>query len=81
MRKLPTYVLNDDNTFLPGPSSETAKFNNMKQFLLSKEINSKPDAKKFSSQKMIVIARNPIDVLPSFANLTQLNSHSLETNE
>ena len=40
-----------------------------------------PLSKTFTSQKMIVIARNPIDVLPSFANLSQLNSHSLETNE
>ena len=30
---------------------------------------------------MIVMARNPIDVIPSFAGLYQLNSHSLEINE
>ena len=30
---------------------------------------------------MIVLVRNPIDVIPSFANLSQLNSHSLQTNE
>ena len=35
-------------------------------------------ARYFTPNKMIVIARNPIDVIPSFANLTQLSSHSLE---
>ena len=30
---------------------------------------------------MIVIARNPIDVIPSFANLANTHSHSLEINE
>ena len=30
---------------------------------------------------MIVIARNPIDVLPSFANMINTNSHSLEVAE
>ena len=42
---------------------------------------SMPGCQTFSSQKMIVIARNPIDVLPSFANLIYLDSHSLEPNE
>ena len=31
----------------------------------------------FAANKMIVIARNPIDVLPSFINLTQMQSHNL----
>ena len=35
----------------------------------------------FEAQKMIVIARNPIDVIPSYANLRTLKSHSLEPNE
>ena len=30
---------------------------------------------------MLVIARNPIDVIPSFANLTNTQSHSLQVNE
>ena len=30
---------------------------------------------------MIVMARNPIDVFPSFANLVNTHSHSLEINE
>ena len=30
---------------------------------------------------MLVIARNPIDVIPSFANLVNTQSHSLEVNE
>ena len=30
---------------------------------------------------MLVIARNPIDVIPSFANLVNTHSHSLEVNE
>ena len=30
---------------------------------------------------MIVIARNPIDVLPSYANMINTNSHSLEVAE
>ena len=40
-----------------------------------------PNSKSFLASKMIVIARNPIDVIPSFANLVNTNSHSLETNE
>ena len=35
----------------------------------------------FKAHKMIVIARNPIDVIPSFALLTNTKVHSLETNE
>lgn len=30
---------------------------------------------------MIVMARNPIDVIPSFANLVNTQSHSLQINE
>ena len=37
-----------------------------------------PNSKSFSASRMIVIARNPIDVFPSFAGLINLNSHSLE---
>ena len=33
--------------------------------------------RKFHSQKMIVIVRNPIDVFPSFASLLNCCSHSL----
>ena len=40
-----------------------------------------PNSKDFHASKMIVIARNPIDVIPSFANLVNTDSHSLETNE
>ena len=40
-----------------------------------------PNSKGFHASKMIVIARNPIDVIPSFANLVNTNSHSLEPNE
>ena len=40
-----------------------------------------PGSEPFSAQKMIVIARNPIDVIPSFANLVNTHSHSLEINE
>ena len=40
-----------------------------------------PNVSVFNAQKMIVMARNPIDVIPSFAGLYQLNSHSLEINE
>jgi len=36
-----------------------------------------PGDTPFSAQKMLVIARNPIDVIPSFANLTNTDSHSL----
>ena len=36
-----------------------------------------PDSRPFDANKMIVIARNPIDVLPSFIGLSQLDSHSL----
>ena len=31
----------------------------------------------FTANKMIVVARNPIDVIPSYVGLSQLNSHSL----
>ena len=31
----------------------------------------------FMAQKMIVVVRNPIDVIPSFGYLTQLKSHDL----
>ena len=31
----------------------------------------------FNAQKMIIVVRNPIDVIPSFASLTQLKSHSM----
>ena len=37
--------------------------------------------KPFTAQKMIVIARNPIDVIPSFALLKHTGSHSLTINE
>ena len=40
-----------------------------------------PNAKNFHASKMFVIARNPIDVIPSFANLINTQSHSLVTNE
>lgn len=40
-----------------------------------------PNSKPFAAQKMIVMARNPIDVIPSFANLLNTHSHSLEVNE
>ena len=39
------------------------------------------NAKPFTAQKMIVIARNPIDVIPSFALLKHACSHSLTINE
>jgi len=39
------------------------------------------NCKPFTAEKMIVIARNPIDVIPSFANLVNTNSHSLEVNQ
>ena len=32
----------------------------------------------FNAQKLITIVRNPIDAIPSFANLSQLKSHSLQ---
>ena len=35
----------------------------------------------FNAQKMIIIVRNPIDVMPSFANLSLLKSHSKTTVE
>lgn len=35
----------------------------------------------FPAEKMMVIARNPIDVYPSFCNLMNTKSHSLEVNE
>ena len=34
-------------------------------------------SRPFTANKMIVIARNPIDALPSFIGITQLDSHSL----
>ena len=40
-----------------------------------------PGDKAFPAEKMIVIARNPIDVFPSFANLVNTHSHSLQVNE
>ena len=40
-----------------------------------------PNCKTFHANKMFVIARNPIDVIPSFANLINTSSHSLVTNE
>ena len=40
-----------------------------------------PGSAPFTANKMIVIARNPIDVIPSFANLVNTHSHSLEINE
>ena len=36
-------------------------------------------AKKFSTQKCISIARNPIDILPSLALLMNTTSHSLQS--
>ena len=36
-----------------------------------------PGDKAFKAEKMIVIARNPLDVIPSFANLVNTHSHSL----
>lgn len=36
-----------------------------------------PGDKAFKAEKMIVIARNPIDVITSFANLVNTHSHSL----
>ena len=35
----------------------------------------------FNAQKMITVVRNPIDAIPSFANLSQLKSHSMATVE
>ena len=35
----------------------------------------------FTANKMIVIVRNPLDVLPSFATLTQTKGHSAVVNE
>ena len=40
-----------------------------------------PGSTPFKAHKMIVITRNPIDVIPSYANLANLRSHSLEINE
>ena len=40
-----------------------------------------PKAKAIHASKMIVIARNPIDVIPSFAYLKNTYSHSLVPNE
>ena len=39
--------------------------------------SSMPGDKAFKAEKMIVIARNPLDVFPSFANLMNTHSHSL----
>ena len=36
-----------------------------------------PGARSHAVNKMIVIARNPIDIVPSFAGLVQTDSHSL----
>ena len=38
-------------------------------------------SESFNAQKMIVIVRNPLDVILSFANLMLLQSHTLEPNE
>ena len=35
------------------------------------------DEKSFHAQKMICVVRNPLDVIPSFANLLHMRSHSL----
>ena len=40
-----------------------------------------PGSIPFKAHKIIVIARNPIDVLPSFVNLQHTRIHSLEVNE
>ena len=40
-----------------------------------------PSSLSFNASKMFVIARNPIDVMPSFANLINTGSHSLVPNE
>lgn len=40
-----------------------------------------PDCKKFPADKLIVVHRNPIDVFPSFASLSQTMSHSLVSKE
>ena len=40
-----------------------------------------PGSAPFTANKMIVIGRNPIDVIPSLANLVNTQSHSLEINE
>ena len=40
-----------------------------------------PKCKSFHASKMFVIARNPIDVMPSFAHMVNTSSHSLVTNE
>ena len=168
-RKFPTYELDEENRFRPGPDSETANFTTLKNLLLSKDLTdiSKlqemtaddkcvfldasvdltgdkvafqslvrsgntflrkyleqitgiftgadmgidmtfheammgmlgqnivsdsnsvwitkthfphpcSNARYFTANKMIVIARNPIDVIPSFANLFNTSSHSLE---
>ena len=37
--------------------------------------------KAFSARKIIIISRNPIDVIPSFACHTNLRSHSLVPQE
>ena len=36
-----------------------------------------PNPRPFTANKMIVIARNPIDIFSSFIGLMQLDSHSL----
>ena len=40
-----------------------------------------PGSKAFTAEKMIVIARNPLDVMPSFANLLNTHSHSLQVEQ
>jgi len=56
--------------------------NDSNQVWVTKTHHPKPQSRKpFTAEKMIVIARNPIDVIPSFANLNNTRSHSLEVNE
>ena len=38
-------------------------------------------SEKFSAQKMIVVVRNPIDVIPSFGYLSQMKTHNLVSEE
>ena len=40
-----------------------------------------PGSAPFKAHKMVVIARNPIDVIPSLAHLQNTRIHSLEVNE
>lgn len=37
-----------------------------------------PGTRNFTAEKAIVIARNPLDSIPSFANLMNTHSHSLQ---